>query len=630
MSQRIRQLMIQFDASVAAAQREMLKLANDVDRESGKIEDSAGKAARALERIGDGAASGADGLEFLKGAAKGALAVLSVDRLIQMGTALATVNGQFQVMEARLRVATGSVAAASSKMAELEQFAAKTPFTLDQVVDGFLKLQNLGLDPSTEALRDYGNVAAASGKSVMDFIEAVADASVGEFERLKEFGIKARSEGDQVIFTFRGIETTVAKSSGAIQGYLRGIATEVGDGMGAQMDTIAGKISNLDDAFRRLQVTIGKLGFNKPFVQMVDRLTRGLEGVSLEAQGHNRIAKYEGTLAAWNYTGAERVEAGTAEGYRTLLARQANQAKSTRIRAEQGEFSIHPIYRLRQNEQRLLTLLEKFERDNNVTFGLDPMSQMFPLNDRGRFGTVPRPTGGGGGGGGGGGRAGRSVTAPSSFTLANDEFGWATRLPDNMLAALPAARADVAAIYRELEAMGELPPIQPIDREAVALIDDFSQTLGQTLGLAIANGQSFWGAMQAGLRNFLAQAAVGGFTDLIGGLFGRAPTSIFGGLLGGLFGGRRSSGGPAEPGVPYLVGENKPEIFIPTSRGRIAPNPAMGGGGGGQTVDVTVRTEPNALFVQTVDVVTRSAARDEVGGQLARAGRPRARGSFGA
>ena len=34
------------------------------------------------------------------------------------------------------------------------------------------------------------------GKDLSQMIEAVADATTGEFERLKEFGIKAGKEGD--------------------------------------------------------------------------------------------------------------------------------------------------------------------------------------------------------------------------------------------------------------------------------------------------------------------------------------------------------------------------------------------------------------------------------------------------
>jgi phage-related minor tail protein len=38
-------------------------------------------------------------------------------------------------------------------------------------------------------------------------------------------------------------------------------------------------------------------------------------------------------------------------------------------------------------------------------------------------------------------------------------------------------------------------------------------------------------------------------------------------------GGARAAGGPVEPGSAYLVGENGPEMFVPSAPGAIAPNP---------------------------------------------------------
>ena len=40
------------------------------------------------------------------------------------------------------------------------------------------------------------------GKTIEEFNLAVADASRGQFERLKEFGIRSKRRGDQVVFTF--------------------------------------------------------------------------------------------------------------------------------------------------------------------------------------------------------------------------------------------------------------------------------------------------------------------------------------------------------------------------------------------------------------------------------------------
>ena len=47
---------------------------------------------------------------------------------------------------------------------------------------------------------------------------------------------------------------------------------------------------------------------------------------------------------------------------------------------------------------------------------------------------------------------------------------------------------------------------------------------------------------------------------------------LLGGALGGLFGlPGRATGGPVSPGRGYLVGERGPELFLPTSAGRVEP-----------------------------------------------------------
>ncbi len=57
-----------------------------------------------------------------------------------------------------------------------------------------------------------------------------------------------------------------------------------------------------------------------------------------------------------------------------------------------------------------------------------------------------------------------------------------------------------------------------------------------------------------------------------------------GGLLGGwlnsVIGGFRAEGGAVNAGVPYVVGERGPELFVPPGSGEIIPNHALGGRGG--------------------------------------------------
>lgn len=152
----------------------------------------------------------------------------------------------------------GNAKAAAKAFDDINKFAAKTPYALEEVTTGFIKLKNMGLDPSEEALTAYGNTASAMGKSLNDMVEAVADAATGEFERLKEFGIKASSEGDKVTFMFQGVKTTVGKNSKEIEQYLKFIGnTKFKGGIEAQSKSVNGMLSTLKDG---VVMTAAKIG----------------------------------------------------------------------------------------------------------------------------------------------------------------------------------------------------------------------------------------------------------------------------------------------------------------------------------------------------------------------------------
>lgn len=168
---------------------------------------------------------------------------------------------KFEKLEASLRTITGSADKAAVAFGFIQEFAATTPFQLEEVTDAFIKLKALGLTPSAEALTSYGNTATAMGKSLNQMIEAVADAATGEFERLKEFGIKSKSQGDQVTFTFQGIKTTVGKNAAEIEGYLRSIGdVQFAGAMEEQSKTLNVALSNMGDAFSKLVKAIGDAG----------------------------------------------------------------------------------------------------------------------------------------------------------------------------------------------------------------------------------------------------------------------------------------------------------------------------------------------------------------------------------
>ncbi len=76
------------------------------------------------------------------------------------------------------------------------------------------------------------------------------------------------------------------------------------------------------------------------------------------------------------------------------------------------------------------------------------------------------------------------------------------------------------------------------------------------------------------LDQIAAQALQLGLDKLFGGGGGGDLGGLLGGAVGALFGlPGRATGGIVSPERPYLVGERGPELFVPTSAGRVEANP---------------------------------------------------------
>ncbi|MBY8826126.1 hypothetical protein [Sphingomonas colocasiae] len=261
---------------------DIARLQSDMNQMKRAVGGATGDAATGFTRLNGAAGAAASGFSGVAAAAGVVGAALGAIGLASLAGDAIDVNREFQSLQASLKVATGSVGAAAAEYNKLKQFAQETPFAVDQAVEAFIKLKNLGLDPSTDALRSYGNTSASMGKDLMQMIEAVADASTGEFERLKEFGIKAAQEGDKVSFTFRGVTTTVKKSSDEIQAYLRGIGdVQFAGAMDAQMQTLNGQFANLEDAVTAAFIAFGEGGFNDALGDALSAMT----GVAAGAEG---------------------------------------------------------------------------------------------------------------------------------------------------------------------------------------------------------------------------------------------------------------------------------------------------------------------------------------------------------
>ena len=179
----------------------------------------------------------------------------------RIGGSIASTAREFEDLEATLKAVTGSSEKAKDSFELIKQFTATTTFQVQNVATAFTTLLNAGITPTSDTMKDFGNIAAAFGKDITQIAQATFNATTGETEMLKAFGIKAKLEGDKITMIFREQETTIDRSSEAIVGFLRNIAQEdFSTALDDRAKTASGAISNLKDAISITFAAIGEGG----------------------------------------------------------------------------------------------------------------------------------------------------------------------------------------------------------------------------------------------------------------------------------------------------------------------------------------------------------------------------------
>ena len=259
---------------------------DSASKEIGKFNSNTNNAAKNSEKDFNqiGAAAGKIG---------GVLAgVFAAGSLLSFGKSIVETTAKFETFGAVLTNTLGSASQAQMAMQMITEFATKTPFSVEELTGAFVKLANQGFKPSYEEMRKLGDLASSTGKSFNQLAEAILDAQTGEFERLKEFGVKAAVAGDQVTFSFKGVATTVKNTSESIQEYLLGLGDVQGvsGSMAAISQTLQGRISNLGDAFTTLMKNLGDSN-SGVLKTTIDRLTQLVTALNTIGNADNMSEK---------------------------------------------------------------------------------------------------------------------------------------------------------------------------------------------------------------------------------------------------------------------------------------------------------------------------------------------------
>lgn len=539
-------------------------------KELDRLENQAGKS----EKATDGLSKATDGLSKKTIALAASAAALAA--AYKIATSAIRVTAEFEKLSASLETVTGSSEAATDAMAMIREMASETPFSVQQLTESFIKLKALGLDPSREALISYGNTASAMGKDLNQMIEAVADAATGEFERLKEFGIKAKSEGDRVSFTFQGITKTVGKNAAEIEGYLRDIGEfQFAGAMEKQMDTLDGAFSNFNDSMDNLLLSIGEAGVAGQTKQAILELSALLsDPKTIGAATALTSALVDGMLFAGKGVTTfilELTDLGDAIGaYGAVMAAVA------KFDFEQAE----RIVDLRKQERAEIdAAIEKIWEEKaatdelNKSKGVDPdrraapiqQPQALPEQSTGTEKKTKEQI-----------RLEREAArVRRSLMNETDLLFESFDLYDKLLSKNLITQGEWADAVRM--ATDELTDMDEEVKNAAQAIEDAKTPMDEF-------GESMIGWLERGELSWksLATTAVRHIAKIISASNEVGPVNVggvFDDIIGGVgkkFGGFFADGGRPSVGQVSVVGENGPELFVPDAAGTVVPNNQLG------------------------------------------------------
>lgn len=518
-----------------------------------------------------------------------------------VGKQLVDTITKFEKLEASLRTVTGSAENAGVAFGFIQNFAATTPFQLEEVTDAFIKLKALGLTPSEEALTSYGNTATAMGKSLNQMIEAVADATTGEFERLKEFGIKSKSQGDQVTFTFQGISTTVGKNAAEIEAYLQSIGNvQFAGAMEEQSKTLNVALSNMGDAFSKLVKAIGDAGLTDILMAiangikwLAEQITNSIEPFKLGFKaivaevikfGNLFIAVFEGVGDAFNAF-AEAISNRFEALGKDLAAFIENPLGGVSFENTRAALETGLLDAMGNAFNKALEEARQFNAalDDEIGAAADKIVKANEKKTQSIGSLFKKPEG----------KTDTQTKSPANQKLEKD------------------SKETTSQIQKDFESLGgsiESKLVDSLDMVggkftsfkdlAKGILSDINQTL---LKQAL---QGFGATGQGGMVNNLLGS--------LGGLFsgGAGGGSGIGSLISGaasMFGGFFADGGTLKPGKFGIVGENGPELaFAGNSPLNIMPN---GAGAAPVTINMNVHTPDVRGFKQSQSQIAADMAR---------------------
>ncbi len=214
-----------------------------------KISKSIDKAKGKIRQFGDRVRKVAKSVFTLRNA-MGMLAVTAI------GKSFVTAASKIEVFGNQLLMVTKNAKAADNALKAIREFARTSPLETEDVVQSFVRLRAIGLEPTMEQMKTLGGVAVLMGRQMTDVLQAF----IGLNKRtLRELGIDIDRTGQKAVIQSGNIRKVVEKDSASIRAALIEIWEErFPNAIEVAANTTKSKIAIMKSNIFELSAVIGK------------------------------------------------------------------------------------------------------------------------------------------------------------------------------------------------------------------------------------------------------------------------------------------------------------------------------------------------------------------------------------
>ena len=207
-----------------------------------------------------------------------------------LGYSMVRTNAQFEKFQITLTTLYKDSAKARQVLDSIMDFAAKTPFEIDQLTQAWVQMKAMGLEPNLDMLRAIGDTVAALG-GTQDVFEGIIRAlgqmrakgkvSADELMQLAERGVPVYDILQEKLGLTKEQLANIGKegisANEVIRALIEGMRERFGGNMEAMSKSWEGMMSNLRDNWTRFMKAVGESG---AFQALKDKLKSILDTVN--------------------------------------------------------------------------------------------------------------------------------------------------------------------------------------------------------------------------------------------------------------------------------------------------------------------------------------------------------------